>query len=206
MTGVSRQTFELMVGVVKADAQNKKKSGRRPKLIIEDQVLMVLQYWREYRTYYHIGLDWELSESAVCRTVLKIENILIRRGKFSLPGKKKLLKMSSQSDLVVMDVRESPIERPKKGQKKFFSGKQGEHTLKTQVVIHQKSSQIICLGHAKGRMHDFRLFKTSGVKFGELLKVIADKGYQGIHKIHQLSETPIKKSLGKKLTSIAEKI
>lgn len=198
MTGVSRQTFELMVSVVKADAQNKKKPGRRPKLIIENQVLMVLQYWREYRTYYHIGLDWKLSESAVCRTVLKIENILIKSRKFSLPGKKKLLKMSSQEDLVVMDVTESPIERPKKGQNNFFSGKQGKHTFKTQVVIHQKSSQIICLGHTKGRIHDFRLFKTSGVKFGELLKVIADKGYQGISKIHQLSETPIKKSKGKR--------
>lgn len=45
-----------------------------------------------------------------------------------------------------------------------------------------------------------KLFKTSGVRFGELLKVIADKGYQGISKIHRLSETPIKKSRGKKLT------
>lgn len=86
MTGVSRKTFDSMVDVVKADEKKKKKSGRRPKLIIEDQVLMVIQYWREYRTYYHIGLDWGLSESAVCRTVYKIENILISSKKFSLPG------------------------------------------------------------------------------------------------------------------------
>lgn len=205
LTGVSRQTFQLMVSLVKADEQNKNKPGRPPKLIIEDQVLMVIQYWREYRTYYHIGLDWGLSESAVCRRVYQIENILIRSRKFSLPGKKELWKMSSEEDLVVMDVMESPIERPQKGQKRFFSGKQGEHTLKTQVVIHQKSSQIICLGHGKGRIHDFRLFKSSGVKFGELLKVIADKGYQGITKIHQLSETPIKKPKGKKLTKEQKK-
>jgi hypothetical protein len=205
LTGVNRQTFELMVDVVKAWEKTKKKPGRRPKLIVEDQVLMVIQYWREYRTYYHIGLDWELSESATCRTVLKIENILIKSRKFSLPGKKKLLEMSSQLDLVVMDVTESPIERPKKGQKKFFSGKQREHTLKTQVVINQKSSQIICLGHGQGRIHDFRLFKTSRVRFGELLKVIADKGYQGIKKIHQLSETPVKKAKGKKLTKAQKK-
>jgi hypothetical protein len=193
LTGVSRRTFQEMVGLVKADEKKKKKSGRRPKLIIEDQVLMVIQYWREYRTYYHIGLDWGLSESAVCRTVYKIENILISSRKFSLPGKKKLWKMSSEEDLVVMDVMESPIEKPKIGQKRFFSGKQGEHTLKTQVVIHQKTSQIICLTHGLGKIHDFRLFKSSGIKFGELLKVIADKGYQGINKIYQLSETPIKK-------------
>lgn len=200
MTGVSRQTFELMVDVVKASEKKKKKPGRRSKLIIEDQVLMVIQYWREYRTYYHIGLDWGVSESAVCRAVLKIENILIKSRKFSLPGKKELLKMPSQLEVVVMDVMESPIEKPLKGQKMFFSGKQGEHTLKTQVVVHQKNGQVICLGHGKGRIHDFRLFKTSGVRFGELLKVIADKGYQGIKKIHLLSETPIKKLKGKKLT------
>ena len=205
MTGVSRQSFELMVDLVKASEKNKKKPGRRSKLIIEEKVLMVIQYWREYRTYYHIGLDWGLSESAVCRTVLKIENVLIRSRKFSLPGKKELLKMSFPSNLVVMDVMESPIERPRRGQKKFFSGKQGEHTLKTQVVACQKSGQIICLGHGKGRMHDFRLFKTSGVRFGELLKVIADKGYQGISKVHQLSETPIKKSKGKRLTGEQKK-
>ncbi|MBD2214384.1 IS5 family transposase [Nostoc linckia FACHB-104] len=205
MTGVSRRTFELMVDVVKADAQNKKKPGRRPKLIIEDQVLMVIQYWREYRTYYHIGLDWGVSESAVCRTVYKIENILIKSKKFSLPGKKELWKMASQENLVVMDVMESPIERPSKGQERFFSGKQGEHTLKTQVIIHQKSTAIICLAHGLGKIHDFKLFKTSGVRFGELLKVIADKGYQGITKIHQLSETPIKKPKGKKLTTEQKK-
>ncbi len=205
MTGVSRKTFELMVDVVKADDQKKKKPGRRTKLIIEDQVLMVIQYWREYRTYYHIGLDWGLSESAVCRAVLKIENILISSRKFSLPGKKELLKMRPQEDLVVMDVMESPIERPQREQKKFFSGKQGEHTLKTQLVVYQKSGQIICIEHGRGRTHDFRLFKNSEVKFGRLLKVIADKGYQGIHKIHQLSETPIKKSKGKKLTKEQKK-
>lgn len=200
LTGLSRRTFQEMVGLVKADEKKKKKSGRRPKLIIEDKVLMVIQYWREYRTYYHIGLDFGLSESAVCRIVFKIENILIKSRKFSLPGKKQLWKMSSEEDVVVMDVTESPIEKPHIGQKRFFSGKQGEHTLKTQVIIHQKSRQIICLGHGLGRIHDFRLFKNSGVKFGELLKVIADKGYQGITKIHQLSETPIKKLKGKKLT------
>ena len=43
------------------------------------------------------------------------------------------------------------------------------------------------------------------VKFYKLLKVIADKGYQGIAKIHKLSETPIKKSRGGKLTKEQKK-
>ena len=97
------------------------------------------------------------------------------------------------------------MKKPKKQQKGFYSGKQGEHTLKTQVVLEQKSGKIICLGHGKGRIHDFRLFKTSGIKFRELVKVIADKGYQGIAKIHKLSETPIKKPKGEKLTKAQKK-
>ena len=104
-----------------------------------------------------------------------------------------------------MDVMESPIERPKKHQKRFYSGKQGEHTLKTQVVFGDKKGKIICLNHGKGRTHDFKLFKKSQVKFHQLLKVIGDKGYQGIAKIHENSETPIKKPRGGKLTKEQKK-
>jgi hypothetical protein len=189
-----------MVRTIKAKDKEKKKPGRKPKLIIEDQILMTLQYLREYRSYYHIGKDWKISESSVCRIVHKIENILIKSRQFRLPGKKELWQSSSDEELVVMDVMESQIERPKKRQKQFYSGKQREHTLKTQLVIQQKTGQIVCLVNGKGKTHDFKLFKNSQVKFGTLMKVIADKGYQGIAKIHRLSETPIKKKKGKKLT------
>ncbi len=104
-----------------------------------------------------------------------------------------------------MDVMETPIERPSKHQKRFYSGKQGGHTLKTQAIIGQKTLKIMCLGHGKGRNHDFRLFKNSGVKFHKLVKLIADKGYQGIAKIHDKSETPIKKPKGGKLTKAQKK-
>lgn len=189
-----------MVRIVKSKEKEKKKCGRPPKLRIEDQILLTLQYLREYRTYYHIGKDWKISESNTYRIVLKIENILIKSKKFSLPGKKKLLDSSLEEELILMDVMESPIERPKKCQKRFYSGKQGEHTLKTQVVFGQKTNQIICLDYSKGKTHDFKLFKKSHVKFHKLLKVIADKGYQGIAKLHNLSQTPIKKPRGGKLT------
>ncbi|MDJ0649709.1 MAG: IS5 family transposase [Xenococcaceae cyanobacterium MO_188.B19] len=199
-TGISPRTYRIMVRLVKDKEADKKKPGRPPELIVEEQVLIALQYWREYRSYYHIGLDWEVSESTVCRTVHKIENILIRSGKFSVPGKKSLLNSELDTDLIVMDVMESQIERPQKHQKRFYSGKQKEHTLKTQLIIDQKSLKIICLKHGQGKTHDFKLFKNSGIKFSELLKLIADKGYQGIAKIHRLSETPIKKPRGGKLT------
>ena len=204
--GVKRQTFRLMVRLIKAQQKQKKKTGRPTKLIPEDQILATLQYWREYRTYFHLSKDWKIAESTVYRLVRKVENILIKSRQFSLPGKKKLLDSSTDENLIVMDVMESPIEKPRRGQKKFYSGKQGEHTLKTQIIIEQESQKIMCLVHGKGRIHDFRLFKNSGVRFGELVKVIADKGYQGIAKIHALSETQEQETKGRKINTSPEEI
>ena len=206
LCGVKYQTFRLMVRLVKAQQKQKRKLGRPTKLIPEDQILVTLQYWREYRSYFHLSKDWKIAESTVCRLVRKVENILIKSRKFSLPGKKKLLDFPRSENLIVMDVMESPIEKPCRGQKRFYSGKQGEHTLKTQVIIEQKSQKIMCLGHGKGRIHDFQLFKNSGVRFGELLKVIADKGYQGIAKIHPLSETQEQETKGRKINASPEEI
>ncbi len=110
-----------MVQTVKASLETKKKPGRKPKLIVEDQILMMLEYLREYRTFYHISLAWKMSESNVCRIVHKIENILIKSRQFRLPGKKELWQSYSDEELVVMDVMESQIERPIKRQKQFYS-------------------------------------------------------------------------------------
>jgi len=43
-----------------------------------------------------------------------VENTLIKDGTFSLPGKKALLKSNIEYEVVLIDVVESPIERPKK--------------------------------------------------------------------------------------------
>ena len=51
ITGVKRRTYQLMVRQIKGKKAEHKKPGRPPELIIEDQVLVALQYWREYRTY-----------------------------------------------------------------------------------------------------------------------------------------------------------
>ena len=64
-----------------------------------------------------------------------------------------------------------------------------------------ESLKIICTAHEKGKEHDFQLFKSSNVKPLELIEILADKGYQGIKKIHDISFTPKKKPKKKSLTS-----
>ena len=57
----------------------------------------------------------------------------------------------------------------------------------------------MCTAHGKGKEHDFKLFKNSETNFLSFIKCLGDKGYQGINKIHPLSQVPHKKPTGKKL-------
>lgn len=76
----------------------------------------------------------------------------------------------------MVDVTESPIERPKKKQKKFYSGKKKRHTLKSQVVVESGTGEIICTAHGKGKEHDFRIFKNSKIRLREDIQCLGDKG------------------------------
>ena len=60
LTGVSKETFALMTDVLVAGIRP---FGRPPQLCLEDRLLMVLMYWREYRTYEHIGETYGVSEA-----------------------------------------------------------------------------------------------------------------------------------------------
>jgi Helix-turn-helix of DDE superfamily endonuclease len=103
-----------MLHVLREHGQRKIKPGRPAKLSLEDQLLMTLHYWREYRTYFHIGLSWGVHESVACHTAQRIENRLIKSKEFHLPGKKQLQKSATPLEVIVVDMAESPVERPQK--------------------------------------------------------------------------------------------
>lgn len=115
--GVRPDTFNQMVEVVRWHSQQKQKTRRSDKLCLEDQLLMTLEYWREYRTYFHIDQSWGVNQSTAYRIIRKIEDTLIKSRTFTLPGKKKLATSNYQLEVVVIDVTESPIERPKKNKR-----------------------------------------------------------------------------------------
>lgn len=194
LCGVYPETFKNMIKVVSAEKVIQSKPGRPSKLSIEDQILMTLEYWREYRTYFHIGTSWGINEATAYRIIKKIENILIKSGLFNLPGKKAVRDSNIDIEVVVVDVAEHQIERPKKKQKSYYSGKQKHHTLKSQVLANQKNRGIICTNHSKGKVHDFRLWKESQIGINKEIKCLADKGYQGIQKLHKNSQIPHKKT------------
>lgn len=115
LTGVSKTVFRDMLEIVQFAALKKNSKGGRPStLSIEDQILMTLEYLREYRTYFHLGQSYGVSESSCYKTCRRIENTLIRDEKFSLPGRKALLRDNTSLEVILIDATETPIERPKK--------------------------------------------------------------------------------------------
>ena len=128
LTGVQKKTFVLMVKAIREyDKKAVRKKGNyrgRPfTLIIEDQLLLTLVYYREYRTQFHIGHTYGISESAVCRTIERIENILSKIKELQLPGKKVLAGQKQEFSVVVIDATEMPIERPKKNSSSITAAK-----------------------------------------------------------------------------------
>jgi hypothetical protein len=116
LTGVKRATFNKMADIIKeADVAKKARGGRKNKLCIEDQLLISLEYIREYRTYFHIGQSYGISESSAYKTVKFVEDTLIKHPDFALPGRKALVKSDVEYEVVLIDATETPIERPKKG-------------------------------------------------------------------------------------------
>ena len=111
LTGVQHETFKKMLAVLNKELPN---FGRPSKLSRADQLLMTLMYWREYRTQFHIAGSYGISEATVCRTINKVEDALMRSGEFSLPGKKVLQSSDTIIEVILVDVSEQPIERPKK--------------------------------------------------------------------------------------------
>lgn len=125
LCGVRPETFKSML-IVLNQAQTQKLPGRPSKLSLEDQLLMTLEYWREYRTYFHIGQTWGINESTAYRIIRKIEDILVSSRAFTLPGKKTLQKSDRQIEVVVVDVTETPVERPQKNKNDSIAVKRND--------------------------------------------------------------------------------
>jgi hypothetical protein len=111
LTGVLPETFQAMLRVVRRASS---KFGRPTKLSDADQLLLTLLYWREYRTQYHIAAEYEISESTCGRIIRHVEQVLSESPQFTLPKKKRREPSDLAIEVVIVDVTETPIQRPKK--------------------------------------------------------------------------------------------
>jgi hypothetical protein len=119
IVGMRRKTFTRAIEILnekyaEEHSKNVRNSGRKPKLSMEDKLVMTMEYLREYRTLAHIGASYGIAESNVQRIIKWVENVLVKDGTFRLPGKKALVEPECEYEVIQIDATESPIERPKK--------------------------------------------------------------------------------------------
>ena len=122
--GISRETFDAMAEVlyIAYIKRHSKHNGRHRRLSIEDMLLAALEYLYEYRTFECIGASYGMTKQGIHKVIKWVEDELVSCGLFSLPGKK-ALQDGTSIGVILVDTTETPIQRPKRGQKHYYSGK-----------------------------------------------------------------------------------
>jgi hypothetical protein len=121
--GVKPVAFEKMLSILQKEYNPlHQKGGKPPKLTVEDKLYITLKYLREYRRMDRIAAEYGVCKGTVCLSIQWVEDTLTEDGTFALPGKKKLKRKSTSIQYVLVDVTESPINRPKKNPKEYYSG------------------------------------------------------------------------------------
>jgi hypothetical protein len=89
LCGYSKKTMEKMLEKLQeAYAAKHKRRGRHSKLCVGEMLLMSCKYWREYVTFFSLGVEYDVAESTAWEIVIWVENVLIKSGEFGLAGKK----------------------------------------------------------------------------------------------------------------------
>ena len=170
-----------------------KRPGRDFKLSLEDMILMLLLYYRSYTTQIFVGCLFNIHESRVCRLIKLLEPILAEIMKID-----KNRTLSEKEIGILIDATEQGIERPKKGQKPYYSGKKKKHTLKTEIRTSLKGEILHVSKTRPGSVHDFTLHKEEPPLPKDTTSFV-DSAYQGKEKTHPNTEVPFKKSKNKPL-------
>ncbi|UZQ29924.1 MAG: transposase family protein [Spiroplasma phoeniceum] len=132
LTGIKQDIFNKMLNILQvAEIEKFKKGGKANKLSLENRLLMTLSYWREYRTYFHLGKNFGISEDNCYRNIKWIEYILIKHPDFQqFAGKKALINDYFNDKNIIIDVTKTPIQRPKKDKNNLILVKRKNTLLK----------------------------------------------------------------------------
>jgi len=176
----------------KKDRERKIGAGRPFKLPLKDRLLMFLLYYRLYISSTLTGYLFNLDQSNVLKNIRILEPLV----KECIPIPKKLYERARRARTVeeveeyfpgfkaFIDATEQEIPRPKdKGKRRsHYSGKRKRHTVKTQLTVNSKGLIIHKTPHARGRRHDYDVFKTNHPRVPPEVNCNFDRGYDGVKK------------------------
>lgn len=180
--------------------------GRKPKLSLQEQIILTLVYLRHLTTFQLLGIQFGVSESTANDTfnywlpILKelLPSSLIEQVKKNESDYETVKEILTEYELIV-DSYEQVRERPgdNKEQKQYYSGKSSKHTFKNQIIILPDASDIVdVIAGEPGPKSDITLFRENRDSFDPQQKFKGDLGYQG----EELIATPIKTPRNGQLT------
>lgn len=197
--GVNKITFDEMLKVLeKQYEEDHKYGGRKDGASPIERLEITLKYLRQYMSQRYLAKEYKIAKSCISGIIEWTTKTIVKDGDFSLPNR--VDNIYDKSEDRIIDVTESKIDRPKKKQEVYYSGKKKMHTLKTQVEIGVDTLFIYSIAFGKGSMHDFNLFKKSKHDYNKDTTLFVDLGYVGIDKIHKNTIIPIKNSKNHKLS------
>jgi hypothetical protein len=171
--------------------QRRPGGGRKPKLDRAESLLLTLIDYRTYITLEFLGFLFGIDKGTACRVVPKTS--LLLTGIFRIPERKVRIN-EDELRTSFIDGTERPIHRPKRKQRRSYSGKKKRHTRKTQVIVVRKKPKGTTEGEPKpkqkvrvvvvsrsreGRVHDKNVFDESRTVIPPGVEASGDTGYQG---------------------------
>jgi hypothetical protein len=182
--------------------------GNSHKLSEEEQIILMLVYLRHHVSFQILGLLFQVSESTAHNLFNYWQKLvqeefppsLLEQVKKSQEEMTKICEESTKYELIV-DSAEQAIERPLdyQEQKKYYSGKQKRHTLKSQFVVLPKGAELVDVVVGKpGPMSDLKICQQVLNRFLSQQLFSGDKAYVG----EEQRITPLKKPKNGELTKL----
>lgn len=227
LTGFTAEAFEVLLPsfgvawdsfvVEQAERPNRKRAygaGRMAHLKeLEDKLLFILFYYRQYPTQAAQGFFFEMSQSQANEWIHRLSSLLNQAlgYEMELPERRaanveKVLSACPSLEFII-DGTERPMNRPKdkEKQKSHYSGKKKGHTVKNNLITERGGKVLYLSGTCEGKRYDKKLADDEHYRFPKGSKLLQDTGFQGYQPAGVLVIQPKQKPRGGELTS-AEKI
>ena len=176
-------------------------AGRRYKLAaLEDKLLLILMFYRLYINYDLLEVLFDSENSQIYRLMKKLEPLIEQAADPYFDGLLRRVNHNSQRiktvkefiekypDLkdIILDATEQRRQKPQgEGeQRRYYSGKKKQHTLKTGLVVNPAGRILAVTGTVGGRTHDQKLFREDDRyrQLPEQANKYGDLGFEGMLK------------------------
>lgn len=175
---------------------------------IEDKLLFILFYYRQYPTQEVQGFLFSMSQAQANEWIHRLSGLLKQAlgYELQLPERRganleKVLTACPSLEFII-DGTERPINRPKDKdkQKAYYSGKQKKHTVKNNLITERGGKVLYLSGTYSGKRHDKKIADSEGYCFPSGSKLLQDTGFQGYRPEGVTIIQPKKKPRGKALS------